>query len=132
MRLLLFAITLGGLLLMGSCTKDDNGDQDRAASITFRTDSGFTWHNDTLALSDTIRVGVSAERGTDPLRHFYLSVSYDGAQAVGRDTSAIADQGFAATEQLIMRDHAGTEKWSFIVEEGDGDRTSRSLTFVVQ
>ena len=39
---------------------------------------------------------------------------------------------FSHDEQLIMRNTAGKEKWTYKVYLGDGNTVTRSLTFVVQ
>lgn len=103
-----------------------------AADITFRTDSGYTYTSDTVSLSDTLRVVMIAAEGTDELTSFVLTVTYDNAQPVGTDTVPINTNPFLFEKYVITRATPGTEKWTFAVLEGDGDRTQRSLTFVTQ
>lgn len=125
------ALLLAGLL--AGCEKEDNAvDGTSAADITFRTDSGYTYTSDTVSLSDTLRVVMIAAEGTDELTSFVLTVTYDNAQPVGTDTVPINANPFLFEKYVITRAVPGTEKWTFAVLEGDGDRTQRSLTFVTQ
>lgn len=117
---------------MLACTKDEAMDGSSAANITFRTDSGYVFLNDTVGLGDTLHVGVIITAGTDPLDHFFLSVRYDGGVPIYKDTLIVDQDPFTLETSLIMREQAGTEKWTFTVQEPDGDLTSRSLTFAVQ
>jgi hypothetical protein len=123
---------LGVISVLLACTKDEAVDGSSAASITFRTDSGHVFMNDTVGLGDTLRVGVIVNDGTDALDHFFLSVAYDGGLTEYRDTVPVNSDPFTYEAMLIMRQQAGTEKWTFTVQEPDGDRTLRSLTFLVQ
>ncbi|MBK9760110.1 MAG: hypothetical protein IPO90_09100 [Flavobacteriales bacterium] len=123
--LLLFA-------LITSCEKDNAVDGSSAADITFRNDSGYTFTNDTVGLSDTLRIVMIAAEGTDPLELFVLHVSYDGDPAIGTDTADINVNPYMFDKQVITRSVPGTEKWTFGVIEGDGDRTQRSITLVTQ
>ena len=115
-----------------SCEKNNEVDGSSAADITFRNDSGYTYTNDTVGLSDTLRIVMIAAQGTDPLELFVLNVSYDGAPATGTDTADINGNPYLFEKQVITQAVAGTEKWTFGVIEGDGDRTQRSLTLVTQ
>jgi hypothetical protein len=127
---LLVLLTLASALL--ACTKDEAVDGSSAANITFRTDSGYVFRNDTVGLGDTLHVGVIVAEGTDALDYFFLSVAYDGGMPTYKDTLIVDVNPFAFQTSLIMRAQAGTEKWTFTVQEPDGDRTLRSLTFTVQ
>jgi hypothetical protein len=120
--------------ILGSCRKDGTtaSDVSTAASITFRSDSGFTYMNDTVGISDTLRVGMTAESGSDALTGFLLTVSYDNTSALHTDSATVSSSPFHFEKQLITRAQTGTEKWTFTVIEGDGDRTNRSLTLTVQ
>ena len=59
-----------------ACTKEQT-DGDHAADISFRTDSGYTFLNDTVPISDTLHIGVSVSKGSDNLRSFFVAVAYD-------------------------------------------------------
>ncbi len=95
-------------------------------------DSGYTYQNDTLPLSDTLKVGVIIQEGNENLRTFLVRSVYDQQQPVITDSLPVGSDTFEFEKQIILRDVAGTERWSFGVEENDGDRIWRQLVFVVQ
>ena len=121
------------LTLFGGCTKEDQPDGDQAADITFRTDSGYIWrNNDTVPLSDTLRIGVTVSKGSDNLRSFFVDVAYDGGPRIRQDSAHVDSDPFTFEKTVITRDQAGTETWWFSVDENDGDITQRALTLTVQ
>ena len=129
MRSLAFAAIF--TVLCFGCTKEEE-DPTRRVSIDFLTDSGLVYMNDTVGLADTLRVGLRCTAGTDALERLYVSVAKDDSAAQFVDTIGVNADPFTWEGELIMRPFAGTERWTFTVEESDGDRTARSLTFVVQ
>jgi hypothetical protein len=133
MRSLFLASVFGVVLVTGSgsCTKDQP-DDDHAATIVFRTDSGYTWRDDTVPLADTLRIGVTVSKGSDDLQLLIADVSYDGGPGIIQDSVPVTSEPFPFEKTLVTRDQAGTEKWTFSVYEYDGDITRRSLTFTVQ
>ncbi|MFT3884708.1 MAG: hypothetical protein QM724_04550 [Flavobacteriales bacterium] len=134
MRIALFLTTAVTLLLAG-CDKEslDGKGTGSAARITFLADSGFTYRNDTVGLGDTLHVGVHVAAGDDRIRSFLVEVSYDGSRTgIRKDSLHVTDDPFDYNTALIMRNTAGTEQWTFICVEYDGDRTLRSLTFRVE
>lgn len=129
--LLIFSFTILVLAASTGCTKDQP-DGDHAADFTFRTDSGYTWRNDTVPLSDTLRIGVSVSKGSDNLRSFFVDVAYDGGPRIRQDSAHVESDPFNFEKTVITRDQAGTETWWFSVDEFDGDITQRALTLTVQ
>lgn len=128
----LFPLALVAVALP-ACKKESVEEQgtSTAAYIAFRTDSGLVYRNDTVGVSDTLHVIAHVTEGDDRLRAFMLEVSYDGAAAHRVDSIGVTGNPLDYDTHLIMRDAAGTEKWTFIAVEEDWDRTTRSLTFVV-
>ncbi|MBK9597335.1 MAG: hypothetical protein IPO60_03150 [Flavobacteriales bacterium] len=114
-----------------ACTKDQP-DGDHAADINFRTDSGYTFLNDTVPLSDTLHIGVSVSKGSDNLRSFFVAVAYDNGPRIRQDSVHVDSDPFTFEKTVITRDQAGTEKWWFSVDENDGDITQQALTLTVQ
>jgi len=132
MRYLIMASVLGLLLLLGGgCTKDQS-DVGTAADITFRMDSGYTWQDDTVPLSDTLHIGVIATKGSNTLRSLFVYVTYDNDPIVRKDSVHVDSDPFNFEKTVVTRDQAGKEKWTFSVVENNGDITNRSLTFTVQ
>lgn len=124
-------ILLIGFLSATSCNRDDDGPVVNP-TINFVMDSGYTYQNDTLPLSDTLKVGVIIQEGNENLRTFLVRSVYDQQQPVITDSLPVGSDTFEFEKQIILRDVAGTERWSFGVEENDGDRIWRQLVFVVQ
>lgn len=132
MRYLVLATAiLAWLFLSTACTKEQPGG-DTAAGIEFRTDSGYTWRDDTVPLADTLHIGVTVTKGSDNLRSFFVNVAYDNGPAIRQDSVHVSSDPFIFEKTVITRDQAGKEKWTFSVQENDGDITLRSLTFTVQ
>ena len=121
------------VLLLGasSCEKDDGTTTSSGVSIDFRADSGYVYASDTVPQGDTLRIGAIITEGSDPLDVFYLSVSYDSTAAIGQDTVSVDVNPFAYEAVHVTRTQVGTEQVIFTVEEPDGDRTTRRLTFIV-
>lgn len=120
------------LVAITACEKDDDATQPVVnPTIQFRSDSGFVFQSDTVDVQDTLRVGVSIDRGTQALHHFKVSVSYDGGTAAVTDSLPVGTDEFEFTKTIITRPQPGTEIWSFSVIENDGDVIFRSLTFTV-
>jgi hypothetical protein len=102
-------------------------------TIVFVTDSGYTYLSDTVPTEDTLLVGVVINKGDDPLHTFKVQVSYDGhSAATTTDSLPMGADAFEFDKTIITRDVAGTEKWTFVVVENDGDQIKRALTFTTQ
>lgn len=120
------------VLLLPACRPEEAQEGPSQVRITFSTDSGYTFVDDTVGVSDTVRVGVRCSAGSDALERFFLAVSYNDSAQRMLDTVRIQADPYVLDSPLVMRPIPGRERWSFIVEEGDGDRTTRSLVLVVQ
>ncbi len=120
--------------LSTGCTKDqDQADTGyRAAAITFRQDSGYTYLNDTFPAGDTVRIGVTVDQGTEHLVTFRVDRKYDNGPVVHMDTVPIPAVPFHHDAIYVLRNQPGVEQWSFIAVESNGDLTKRSLTFTTQ
>lgn len=129
-----FILAVGILFAFFSsgCQKEDATDATKAAYIAFVTDSGFVYRDDTLPLADTLHVGIIATEGSDALRTLYVELTYDNEQPVRQDSVHVTGNPFSYQRTIHTRAQAGKEKWSFTVQESDGDRTKRSLTLTVQ
>lgn len=131
MRPILVPLILSLLVVFASCQKDEGTPVASGVSIVFRTDSGHTFASDTVTQGDTLRIGAVITEGSDALYRFYLSVSYDSATAIGLDTVNVNANPFSYEAVHVTRMQPGSEQVIFTVEEPDGDRTTRRLTFVV-
>jgi hypothetical protein len=128
-RSVLCAVLLG--LLLTACEKEDDKPSVNP-TIEFRTDSGYTYLSDTVGIQDTMIVGVVIRRGDDQMHHFKVTVAYDAGPTVDVDSIPMGSDNFEFDKVIITRDMAGSERWSFVVVENDGDILRRSLTFAVE
>lgn len=129
--LLLSALIAASIL--PSCAKEDDGPgSDEPADIAFRSDSGYVHADGTYDAGDTLHVGVTITEGSDALRMFFVERKYDNDAAVRFDSLPVGGSPFHYDTVMVLRAQAGTEKWTFIGEEPDGDRTLRSLTITTQ
>ena len=126
---ILVALALSGW--SASCNRDD-AEPTVNPTIEFLSDSGYTFQSDTMALSDTLLVGVRINKGDDGLNTFKVISKYDNGADVVVDSLSIGSDQFAFDKAILLRPVAGTEKWTFWVQETDGDVIRRSLTFTVQ
>ncbi len=125
-------LALFALLVLVSCEKEEDGPK-VSPSVTFRTDSGYTWTTDTVGLQDTVRVGVTVRKGTDEFEAFLVRVAYNGEAAYETiDVVPTNASDFAYEKVIVTRNEAGTEKWMFGVQETDGDVYLNSVLLVVQ
>jgi hypothetical protein len=128
-RTVLCVVLLG--LLLTACEKDDDKPSVNP-TIEFRTDTGYTYLSDTVGTQDTMVVGVVITRGDDQMHHFKVTVAYDGGPTVDVDSIPMGSDNFEFDKVVITRDVPGSERWSFVVVENDGDILRRSLTFTVE
>lgn len=124
--------SVAAVLLFTGCKRDEDSGPSVNPTIEFRADSSYTFRNDTVALSDTLMVGVLIRKGDDRLRTFKVLSTYDNADPLTTDSLNMTADTLAFDKTIITRSQAGTEKWTFWVEESDGDVIKRSLTFTVQ
>ena len=118
-------------LSAASCRRDDD-EPTVNPTIDLSTDSGYTFANDTFPVNDTLRVGVRIVRGDDGLNTFKVLSAYDNSADTVVDSLSIGTSSFSFDKTIITRAVAGTERWTFWVQETDGDIIKRSLTFTVQ
>lgn len=129
--LLAFAAIFTAVFL-NSCEKDEGN----PPGISFKTGGQYVSANDTVNVGDTILVGINASKAEkkDPLQSFDLSRSYDGGAStsiMSQSLSGSDGDNFSKDVTLIMRNTAGTEKYTFTVVNKDGLKGSIDLTMVV-
>lgn len=122
---------LAVLLMLPACQKKDD-DQLASPTIAFSNDSGYVFRNDTVGLEDTLRVGVTITGGDDRIHTFKVLASFDGATDITVDSFLLTTASFEIQKTIITRAVTGTEKWTFWVQEHDGDVYRRALTFLVE
>lgn len=127
------SLMLASLVLSAaSCQRENDDTPSVNPTIDFSTEPGYTYMSDTFPLSDTLHVGVRIRRGDDGLNTFKVLSKYDTGAETTEDSLSIGSDEFAFEKFIITRAVSGTEKWTFWVQETDGDIIRRSLTFTVQ
>ncbi len=101
-------------------------------TIQFVIEEGYTYQSDTVAVNDTLLVGVRINKGDDALNTFKVLSKYDNGSEEVQDSLPIGTETFAFDKVIRIRPVAGTERWTFSVQESDGDIIRRALTFTVQ
>lgn len=133
---ILFILAASILLLTGFSSCKKNKDAHVPPDVVFKTGTGYTSSNATVAQGDTLLVGITATKTEDDLKSYNASYAYDGAST----TTTFYNYYLTASEyttyskdlQLIMRNQAGSEKWTFSIVDRDGNITQKTLTFTVQ
>ncbi|MBA3649295.1 MAG: hypothetical protein H0W62_12225 [Chitinophagales bacterium] len=118
-----------------SCNK--NSDPRQPPDMSLQTGAGYTFTDATVALGDTLKVGVVVIKTEDPLNTFNVSYVYDA----GSSSTTVLNQTLTGSEQnngfsrditIATRNQAGVEKYTFTVVDRDGNIASKSLTITVQ
>ncbi|MEZ4790132.1 MAG: hypothetical protein R2811_08960 [Flavobacteriales bacterium] len=124
-------LALGITLVSASCNRDDD-ESSVNPTIQFVIEEGYTYQSDTVAVSDTLLVGVRISKGDDGLNIFKVLSKYDNGAEEVQDSLPIGTETFAFDKVIRIRPVAGTERWTFSVQETDGDIIRRALTFTVE
>ncbi len=120
-----YLLLISLIFISFSCTEKDNSNQPNP-TIRLVVDTYFTSQDTTLALGETIKIGILAETHSDvPLTHFNYS-NLNELDTVSID-SGIYTQDFVWTK-LITKNLAETENWSFTIHDKDGRPSSVFLT----
>lgn len=130
---ILFTAIVCGFAFFTSCEEDEG----KLPNIAFITGGNYTSADKTVALNDTILVGIAASKAEDKdvLKTFDASVSYDSTAAVSiysETLSGALGDSYTKDIQIITRNQAGTEKYTFTVVNRDGLKNNVSLTLTVQ
>lgn len=119
------------LLLLPACQKDDDKPS-VSPTIAFNSDSGFVFRDDTVGTEDTLHVDVTITKGDDRIHTFKILAGFDGAAEATVDSFHVTTETFQFQKTIITRNVPGTEKWTFWIQEHDGDIYRRALTFLVE
>lgn len=117
-----------------SCKEEDEG---KLPNISFKTGGNYTASDATITAGDTITIGIQASKSEDKdvLKTFDASLKFDN----GSDSSFINEllsgsngDAYFRDIQIITRNKAGKETYTFTVINRDGLRNSVGLTLNVQ
>jgi hypothetical protein len=105
-------------------------------TLDFTTGNGYVSADAHIALSTAFKIGVDAKRTEehDDLKTFIVTRSYDGGAETTIDdvTLSAAQAGeFTKDYDMMSRNQAGTEKYTFTVTNRDGLITMKSITITV-
>ena len=128
---MMVAVLATALTNLSSCEKDAG----KLPNIAFKTTSGYTHADATVAAAANVLVGITASKAesADILKTFNVSKSIDGAAAVTVTNTTLTNGDSYDVDYPIVAGAAGhTEKWSFTVTNRDGLTNTVSLTLTVQ
>jgi hypothetical protein len=121
------ALTICLVLFSISCSEKENQEYP-APSISFKTTEGYIYSDTTLALDQTVLMGLEASTSsTTNLTHLHIDIQYD-------DETTSLDSGFSSAtldyNRSISKSSSEQETWSFYVRDTDG-RQSDTLSFTL-
>ncbi len=120
--------------VVASCKKKK--DPHVPPDVVFKTGAGYTSADATIALGDTIKVGITATKTEDDLKSYNASYAYDGASSTTTFYNYLMTSaeynGYSKDLDIIVRNVAGSERWVFSIVDRDGNITQKSLTLTVQ
>jgi len=125
-------VTLAVTLAVVSCEKDKHVPPD----VSFKTGTGYTAADATVAQGVAIMVGFVADKTEDELKTFNVSHAFDGATTTTTDTTitltSAQEDHYENDYMFTTRSQAGTEKYTFTITDRDGNISQKSLTLTVQ
>lgn len=123
------------IIALVSCKKEE--DQMIPPKLDFKTSSGYTSSDAVVTVNTEVLIGIEAEQGEegDFLNTFSVTHSFDGGPEV-TDSTVVLDESehdrFEEDINIITRNQAGNEKYTFTITNRDGLITSKSITLTVQ
>ncbi|MBA3705576.1 MAG: hypothetical protein H0W84_06655 [Bacteroidetes bacterium] len=124
----IFLITLIGA---SSCKKEK--DKQIPPEIAFKSGSAYVSSNANLTTNDTIVVGITANKTEDKdlLTRFVATQKYDAGSATTILNEAFSQDTYSKDIQIITRNVAGIEAYTFTIINRDGLTKTIALTFTV-
>lgn len=116
---------------LGSCEKDKG----KLPNIAFKTGTGYTSADATVATSTPLKIGITASKseGKDVITKFTITKSVDGAAASTEYTQDVSNGDTFDYDYNFTSDaSAHVDKYTFTVVNKDGIVNSVSLTLTVQ
>ena len=126
-------LCLGLILLNCSCEKDK--DEREKPTIEFKTGGTYTSVDKTVSKKETITVGITATKTEDDLKTYNVSYSYDGATSpttfYNYSLSKSEFNSYSKDIEVVARDQAGSEKWTFSITDKDGNISQKTIVLTV-
>lgn len=118
------------VLMAASCKKET--DPRVHPSLTFKTSAGYIYQDDTVPLNDTLKIGAVIDKTEDPLISLNITRTYDTDPSVSiEDVELTGNEHVEHDLQVITRNQAGTEKYTFSVLDRDGNITTKTIALTV-
>ncbi len=120
---------------MISFTSCELFDPHKPPAITFKTGSGYTTGDVTVAKGSIIKVGITADKKEDDMKTYNISYSFDAATTTTtKETFSLVgseQQHYEKDYEFAVRNQVGTEKWYFVITDRDGNIAKLSVTVTV-
>lgn len=124
---ILFLTALG----ISSCKKEK--DKQIPPTMSFKTGAGYTSADAVLTKNDTITVGITAAKSEDKdlLTRFVATQKYDAGTTTTLLNESFNLDNYSKDMQIITRNVAGTEVYTYTIINRDGLTKTLTLTFTV-
>jgi hypothetical protein len=128
---ILAVLTVMTVLIASSCKKEK--DKMLPPIMNFKTGSGYTYGNVTVTTSDTLLVGITAEKAeeNDPLTRFVVTQKYDAGSATTILNESFSQETYSKDMNIYTRSVAGTETYTYTIINRDGITTTKTLVITV-
>lgn len=107
-----------------------------AATIEFKTGTGYTALDGSVAIGSSVTVGVIATKAENNLKSYNVSVAYDGAYTTTTVQNFIIPKEeislYEKDVNFTVRNQQGIEKYYFTIVDTDGNVVQKTLTFTVE
>ena len=117
-------------LVLSSC------DPHEPPVMVFKTGGNYTSADATVAKGATILVGITGDKKEDDMKTYNISYAYDGATTTTtKETFSLTGGELKHYEKdytFTARNQAGTEDWSFVITDKDGNIAKLSIKLTVQ
>lgn len=105
-------------------------------TIEFKTGTGYASRDTTVTKGAAITVGIIGQKREDDMKTFNVSYAYDGASSTTtKETFRLTVDEyklFARDYAFNVRNQAGTEQWSFVIVDRDGNIAKLQLNITVE
>lgn len=126
---LIYGLFALGIFVFASC------DPHEPPAISFKTGTGYTSADATVAKGASVTVGIIADKKEDPMKTYNISYAYDGSSTTQtKETFSLSGDQETHYEKdytFTVRNQAGSEKWSFVITDKDGNIAKLEITLTV-
>jgi hypothetical protein len=120
-------------MTLGSCKKEDD---DNELKLEFKTGSGYTSADQTLAKGTAFKIGVTAstEKKKDPLKKFNITETINGGSGTTVFEENLEKQDYDHDQNFTVTDtvHGNKHQYTFVIVNKDGINKQKAITITVQ